>query len=170
MRRESAVTQRRLVGHRLHLEDAQLHTKYAFPFIDRDWSSPFALLDLMGASPRVLRVPIDPAHDGLHAKATVSELARIESVPLEDFEGLVHFDPWRVFRGVAGVDPAWVRAVLATNLVEPFAHERRRYRVEDLVFGAGLRAVTAVLSKDEAFHRREFHKGEIDLLRLRKPR
>lgn len=168
--REPVVTQRRLVGHRLHLDGAQLHTKYAFPFIDRNWSSPFAMLDLMGAGPRVLRVPIDLAQDGLHAEGGASDLARIESVLLADFEGLVHFDPWRVVRGISGVDPAWIRAVLATNLVHPFVHEGRTYRVEDLVFGAGLRSLTAVRSRDEAFQRREFRKGDLDLLRLRKPR
>ncbi len=169
MKDESAITQRRLVGKRLRMGDVELHAKYAFPFIDREWASPFVVLDVFGMGPRVFHGPLDLTRDGMHTAVSPADLQRIETVPVETFEGLVHYDPWWVFRGVAGVERDWVKAVVATNIAHPFEREGKKFKIHDLALTAGLRGLTAVVAKDDIFHQVDFHKGEIDLFGLRKP-
>lgn len=168
MRDESVVGQRRLVSQRLHLADAEFHAKYAIPFIDKDWMAPFTVLDLMGAGPRVFVGTIEVKPDGLHATGTSADLRLLESVPLDTFGGLAHYDPWWVFRGVSGVPRDWIDTVIATNIAHPFVRDGKEYKVHDLEFSAGLRGLTAVIAKDEVFNRISFHREEIDLLSLRR--
>jgi len=164
---ERLATQRKLMDRRVHLADGEHWTKYAFPFIDRNWEVAFVVLDLMATGPRILRGPLEVRPDGLHGTAASDALAPVSSVPLEVFQGLVHFDPWWAFRGVVGVERAWVEAILATNLAGRFLHAGVAYKMHDLEFDPTLTKLEALVAKDDAFRTATFRAGEIDLLQLR---
>ena len=163
------LSQRRLVNRRIHLGDAERITKYVLPFVTKGWSVPFTVVDLFGQGPRILEAPVRRDGEAVRADAKPSDLKPIESVPRDAFSELVHFDPWRVFRGIGGVDRAWVDAIVATNIARPFSHEGKTYKVDDLAFRADGRVLDTILAKDDLFHGRAFRKGEIDFLALRRP-
>jgi hypothetical protein len=180
---EGATTQLRLVDLPLHLPDQRLHVDHAFPFVDRHWRIAFHLLDLYLAGPRVLRDPLEFRPGGLFCRSDSRALLFLGAVPREELAGLVHFDPWWVFRnptfavpspyapfaGAGLPDPGWIEAVKATNIAVRFAHEGRRYAVHDLEFDPGLRRMDALVARGPLGRRVAFHYGEIDLMELRRP-
>lgn len=169
MKVEPTHTQRHLVGLRLHMEDAELVTKYVFPFLGEDWSIAFTVVDAMTYGPRVFRGHLDLRSGALYTKEPTSKLEKIASMPLERFETVVHFDPWWAFRGVGGVERDWVNAILASNIAGTFNHEGTTYKVHDIQFNAGLDAADALVAKDPVFRTVSFHRSDLDLLVLRHP-
>ncbi len=169
MRTEVLHTQRHLAGLRLHMADAELVTKYVFPFVREDWKVAFTVVDAMTYGPRVLHGGLELRGGGLFAKEALSALKEIDSVPLQEFDRLVHFDPWWALRGVSGVERDWVKAILASNIAGTFNHEGTTYKLHDLEFTAGLDAVDAVIAKDPVFHTVSFRRSDLDLLLLRHP-
>jgi hypothetical protein len=159
--------QRAIVGRRLAMTDSEVLTKYTLPFVDADWNVPFVVLDLLGSPPRVLRGPIRLDGSGLRAKESRTVLRPIESIPVDRFATLVHFDPWWAFRGMSGVDRTWIEAVFTTNIARPFMHQQKKLKIHDLRFVDGMERLDVVLAKDELFHTIEFHVGDIDLSHLR---
>ncbi len=169
MKAEPLETQRRLVGLRLRMADAEIVTKYVFPFVDSTWSIVFTVVDGMAVAPRVLRGSPELRSGVLIATEPSSALEPLTTVPVKDFEAVVHFDPWWAFRGVAGVDRERIDAVLATNIAGTFNHEGATYKLHDLGFDPALKSLDAVIAKDPVFRTVSFRKGDIDLLSLRKP-
>ncbi len=169
MKDEPLASQRRLVGRRLRMADGDVHTKYVFPFVDDSWSIPFFIVDAMGYGPRIFRGEVEALPDGLHTAQASAKLETISTVPPTAFGELVHFDPWWVFRGVAGVERAWVNAILAANIAGTFNHEGTTYKLHDLAFDDHLRALEGVIAKDPVFRTASFRKGDLGLLQLRKP-
>ncbi|HYT16808.1 MAG TPA: hypothetical protein VEO18_01005 [Thermoplasmata archaeon] len=106
--------------------------------------------------------------DRLHASSRVADLRAVESISVDRFAGLVHFDPWWAFRGVSGVDRRWIEAIFSTNIARTFIHEHRNLKVHDLRFSDDLRTLEALLAKDEAFRTVEFRAREIDLRSIRR--
>lgn len=170
MKTESLSTQRRLVGRRLRMADVEVQTKYVFPFVDATWAVPFFVIDAMTYGPRLFRGELEVVPDGLRTAATSEKLEKISMVPASQFDTVVHFDPWWVFRGVAGVERDRINAILATNIAGTFNHEGTTYKVHDLVFESHLRSLEALLAKDPVFKTVAFHKSDVSLLQLRKPR
>ncbi len=169
MKTELVHTQRHLAGLRLHMSDSEVVTKYVFPFLGEDWGVAFFLVDAMTYGPRVFAGRLELHGGALRAKEPTSALGKIESLPLEKFERLVHFDPWWAFRGVAGVERDRVKAILASNIAGTFNHEGTAYKLHDLQFTAGLDALDAVIAKDPLFHTVSLHRSDLDLLLLRHP-
>ena len=168
-RPDVGLRQRRLVGRRLRLEDTELATKYVFPFVGEDWTVRFAVLELLGAGPRILATAVRADGEDLRATATATDLGIIESVPQDTFDGLVHFDPWWTFRGASGVHRAWIERIVASNIARPFVREGRTHKVEDLLFGLDAKALEALTMKDDRFRAKTFRRGELDLSTLRRP-
>jgi len=165
---EGHVSQRRLVGLRVRAIDADLATKYVFPFVDEDWRTAFVVLDVLGAAPRLHRAALRIEGERLVSDGRVDDLRPVETVPTAEFTRLTHFDPWWAFRGIGGVRTEWVRAIVATNLAGSFERGGVRYKVHDLVFDGGLSSLEALLAKDDAFRTATFSKDDIDLEALRK--
>jgi len=161
------ITQRALVGRRLRLGDVEVVTKYVLPFVDADWRTPFVVVDVLGRGPRIHRGTIRVEGERLTSEGGAADLDLIETIPLDDFAGLAHFDPWWAFRGIGGVRGEWVRAIVATNLAGFFDHGATRYKVHDLVFDDALSRLEALVAKDDAFRAATFRKGDIDLIGLR---
>lgn len=156
---------------RIAFADSEMITKYTLPFIDATWKVPFVVLDLLGSPPRILGGPIHVDGSRLRTPVHAGDLRPIESVPADHFGVLVHYDPWWAFRGVSGVDRAWVEVIFATNIARPFAHEGKTFKIHDLRFADGMQSLEAVIAKDEVYRVAEFHPADIDLIGLRpKPR
>ena len=169
MKAENPATQRRLVGRRLKMQDTEVHTKYVFPFVDAAWSVSFFLIDAMTYGPRTFRGELEVLPDGLRSPLPSAKLEKISTLPISGFAELVHFDPWWVFRGAAGVEREWVNAILATNIAGTFNHEGTTYKVHDLVFDPHLQSLEEIVAKDPVFRTMAFRKGDLELLQLRKP-
>jgi len=163
---ETGIQQRAIVGRRLSVADSELVTKYTLPFVDTAWKVPFIVLDLLGGPPRILAGPLHLDGTRLRTPEPRAALRPIESIPTGDFAALVHYDPWWAFRGVSGVNRAWIRAIVGTNIARPFHHEGKRLKIHDLRFGDGMDRLEALIAKDDFFRAIEFHAGEIDLLGL----
>ena len=164
---EGAVRQRGLVDRRIVFADSERAASHVFPFVDRRWRVPFVVVNFSEGRPMVLDAPFRPDRFRFRTALRVRDLRRIESVPLQDFDELVHFDPWWVFRRVSGVDRAWVEAVFATNIAAPFRHGGRRYEVRDLAFSPELDRLEEITAKRALFRTFTFHPDEIELLALR---
>ncbi len=169
MRAEVAPSQRHLVGLSMRFSDSELRTKYVFPFVDAAWSVPFCTVDGMGRAPQVFAGAVELRDGAFVTKEPISALTTIASLPLTRFDEVVHFDPWRTFRGIAGVDRAYVEAILASNIAGSFNHEGSTYKLHDLEFDPEFKNVTALVAKDPVFRSVTFHKGDVDLILLRKP-
>ncbi len=169
MKTEVPHTERHLAGLRLHMADAELVTKYVFPFVDEAWSVAFTVVDAMTVGPRLFRGNLELRAGALYAKEPRSALEPLSAVPLERFERVVHFDPWWAFRGVSGVERDWVNAILASNIAGTFNHEGTTYKVHDLVFDPALKTLQSVAAKDPVFRDASFGKGDVELLLLRHP-
>ena len=170
MNAEPLSRQRQLVGRPLRMSDAEIRSKYVFPFMDESWSVTFSLIDTMTQGPRLFRGALEVRADGLRSQETSSKLEPITTVPVARFDDVVHFDPWWTFRGIAGVDRPRVNAVLASNLAGTFNHEGTTYKVHDLEFDPGLTGLKGLVAQDAFFRARVFRKGDLGLLQLRKPR
>lgn len=151
------------------MADAEVHTKYVFPFVDESWSVPFFLVDAMTYGPRMFRGELEILADGLRTPQSSEKLESLAAVPVSTFDSVVHFDPWWVFRGIAGVDRGRINAILATNIAGTFNHEGTTYKIHDLVFDAHARSLQALVAKDPVFKTRTFAKGDLGLLQLRRP-
>src|SRR2546425_736907 len=138
MRPEGGVRQRGLVDRRIVFSDEELAVSYVFPFVDRRWRVPFVVVALSMGAPLVLDGPFRVDQFRFRTALRTNDLRRIESIPLEDLEQLVHYDPWWVFRRVSGVGRTWIEAVFATNIAAPFRHGGRTHKVRDLFFSAEL--------------------------------
>ncbi len=169
MKTELTHTQRHLVGLRLHMADAELVTKYVFPFVNEDWSVAFTVIDAMTYGPRIFQGSLDLRSGALYAKEPASKLEKISTMPLKRFETVVHFDPWWAFRGVSGLERDWVTAILASNLAGTFFHEGTTYKVHDLEFNPTLDTVDALVAKDPVFKTVSFHRSDLNLMLLRHP-
>lgn len=169
MKVEDLNSQRHLVGRRIRMADAEVLTKYVFPFVDAAWSVPFYMIDAMTYGPRVYRGTLEIRSGNLHTSDPTSKLESVTVIPTARFEEVVHFDPWWVFRGIAGVDRAWVDAVLGSNIAGTFNHEGTTYKLHDLEFDPSLRTLNGLVAKDPVFRDRTFRKGDLGLLELRKP-
>src|SRR3989442_4538830 len=123
----------RCIGALVILGDTERAARYVCPFVDRRWRVPFVVVDLLGCPPRILEGPFRLDNYRYRTTTRLSELRPIESVPLGEFGALLHFDPWWVFRGVLEVQREWVEAIFATNIAHPFRHQRRTFKVQDLV-------------------------------------
>lgn len=177
------TNQLRLVDLRIHFQDRSWPLSHAFPFADARWRVAFVLLEIYGLGLRIQWESLEARPDGLHTRSSTKELQLLGSIPRGDLAGLVHFDPWWVFKspvflmaqgtagapGVLAPDPAWIEAVKASNIAVRFEHEGHRYTVEDLVFDPGLRRIEEVRTRDRWSRPRTFRYGEIELLRLRRP-
>ncbi len=166
---EPGVSERGIVGRRVKFDDGEVLAKYTLPFVDQSWRVPFTVLDRMGGPPRVHEGTICWSGDLLRASGRIGALRGVESIHIDHFAGLVHFDPWWAFRGVSGVDRRWIAAIFATNIAGRFAHEGRSLKLHDLRFSDEMRELNAVVAKDDRFHVVEFVSGGIDLLALRRP-
>jgi hypothetical protein len=166
---EPAHTQRHLTGLRLHMSDAEVLTKYVLPFVDASWSVAFTVVDAMTYGPRIFRGSLELRSGALYTDEPTAKLERITSLPVSGFDELVHFDPWWVFRGVGGVDRAWIDAVLATNIAGTFNHEGSVYKLHDLEFDPALKTLVGIVAKDPVFRTVTFRRGDLALLGLRKP-
>ncbi len=164
---EPAASQRHLVNLRLHTADVQERVNHVFPFVDRDWKVPFAVLNVAVQGPRLFRGPLDVQPDGLHTNEPVTSLRPMEELPLEALANVVHFDPWWVFRVEPRVDRERTKAIIATNVTGSFEHAGTKYALHDFEFDGRLQALVAVHAKDHFFKPATFRKGEIDLLGLR---
>ncbi len=164
---EGAVRQRGLVDRRIVFADSERAASHVFPFVDRRWRVPFVVVNFSEGRPMVLDAPFRPDRFRFRTALRIGDLRRIESVSLQDFDELVHFDPWWVFRRVSGVDRAWVDAVFATNIAAPFRHGGRRYKIRDLVFSPALDRIEEIEAKRALFRTFTFHPGDIELLALR---
>jgi len=169
MKTENLATQRHLVGRRLWMADAEVHTKYVFPFVDEAWSVAFFVIDAMTYGPRLFRGELEVLPDGLRTSQSSARLEKISATPTSGFANVVHFDPWWVFRGAPGVERDWVNAILATNIAGTFNHEGTTYKIHDLAFDSHLRSLEGVIAKDPVFKTVTLGKGDLDLLQLRKP-
>lgn len=169
MKPDTASTQRRLTSLRLYMADGEVATKYVFPFVDESWKVAFAVVDGMALGPRLFRGALELRGGALHTAETKDHLEPIMALPVSAFDAVVHFDPWWVFRGVAGIDRTWVDAVLATNIAGEFNHEGSVYKMHDLAFDPGLKTLESVVGKDPVFRTVSFAKGDLSLLALRKP-
>lgn len=169
MKAEVLHTQRHLAGLRLHMADAELVTKYVFPFLDENWSVAFTVLDAMTYGPKVLQGPLQLRNGALYAKEPATKLEPVTAIPLKRFEEVVHFDPWWAFRGVGGVDRDRANAILGSNIAGTFHHEGTDYKVHDLEFDPALASLVALVAKDPVFRSVSFHRGDVDLLLLRQP-
>ncbi len=167
---EDPASQRHLAGRRFHMADAEVQTKYVFPFVDETWSVPFFLIDEPAYGPRLFRGEMEILPDGLRTTRSHEALEELAKVPVTTFADVVHFDPWWAFRGVAGVDRERIKAVLATNIAGTFNHEGTTYKIHDLVFDPHARSLQALVAKDPVFKTMTFAKGDLGLLQLRKPR
>ena len=167
MRPDTGIRQRGLVDRRIVFSDTERAVRYALPFVDRRWRVPFIVVDLSVGAPLVLDGPFRSDQFRFRTALRTSDLRRIESVSLEDLEGLVHYDPWWVFRRVTSVDRAWVEAVFATNIAGPFRHGGRMHKIRDLVFSAELDRLEAVEARAGLFQAVTFRPGDVELLRLR---
>jgi len=125
-------------------------------------------VDRIGGPPRILEGAIRFDGDRLHAPSRAADLRAVESIPMDRFAQLVHFDPWWAFRGVSGVDRRWIETIFSTNIARTFVQEHRTLKVHDLRFSDDLRTLEALLTKDDAFRTVEFHATEIDLRSLRR--
>jgi hypothetical protein len=169
MKAEVASSERHLAGLRLRMADGEVPTKYVLPFLDESWKVAFTVVDAMTLGPRIFRGALELREGALYSGEPVANLEPIMTVPIANFEPLAHFDPWYVFRGVGGVDRAWVDAVLATNIAGEFNHEGSVYKLHDLVFDPNLTVLEGVVAKDPVFRTVTFRKGDLPLLALRKP-
>lgn len=169
MKAEVAATQRRLAGLRLRVGSSEYVTKYVFPFVDDAWNVTFYVVDAMTVGPRLLRSRLELGSGTLVAKEAAARLEPLTALPVERFGEVVHFDPWWAFKGIGGIDRAWVDAVLASNAAGTFNHEGSTYKVHDFAFDTSLRALDAVVTKDPVFRTVSFHHGDLSLLGLRKP-
>jgi len=151
------------------MADGEVLTKYVFPFVDDSWAVAFYAVDAMTYGPRLFRGSLELRTGALYSKEPTSGLEPVTAVPVARFEELVHFDPWWAFRGIAGVDRAWVEAILASNIAGTFNHEGSTYKVHDLEFDAALKTLDSVVAKDPVFRTVTFRKGDVPLLGLRKP-
>lgn len=167
MPREAGIRLREIVGRRMLFENEERITKYTLPFIDATWKVPFIVLDLLGGPPKILSGKIHSDAGRLRTSVRTSDLRAIESIPAEHFASLVHWDPWWAFRGVGGVDRAWIEAIIATNIARAFQHEGRTFKVHDLRFADGMEELEALIAKDEVYRVTEFRPRDIDLLALR---
>ena len=167
MKTEVLTTQRQLVGLRHRMSDAEVVTEYVFPFLARDWTVAFYVIDAMAYGPRVFQGSLEMRAGGLSTTAGVSSLEAIGYVPLARFDELVHFDPWWAFRGIAGVDRAWVRAILASNIAGTFDYQGSTLKAHDLEFDPSLKRLEALVAKDAMFRTISLGQGDIDLLQLR---
>jgi len=167
MKPEAGIRQRDLVGKKIAFADSEVDTKYTLPFVDATWGVPFIVIDRLGGPPGIAAIRFDFDGRRMHTPASVHALHPIESMPVDSFASLVHFDPWWAFRGVGGVDRAWLSAIFATNIARPFHHEGKVFKIHDLRFAQGMDRLVALIAKDELFRTREFHTGGIDLLALR---
>lgn len=165
---EPLLSQRKLVGQRLRLADREIFTRYVFPFADSSWIIPFVVVDVFGAGPRIHEGPMALKEGLLRSDRIWEDLRPVESIPVERFRELAHFDPWWAFRGIGGVGRPWIEAVIDSNLARPFKFEGTRYKVHDLTYSGDLGHLEAIVAKDELFHPRTFRRGEIDLLALRR--
>src|SRR5947199_9840028 len=120
MRIEGRVRQRGLVDRRIVFADSERAASHVFPFVDRTWRVPFVVVNFSEGRPMVLDAPFRPDRFRFRTALGVRDLRRIESVPLQDFDELVHFDPWWVFLRVWAVDRARVDEGLARNNAAPF--------------------------------------------------
>jgi hypothetical protein len=162
-------TQRHLTGKRIQMADTEVLARYVFPFVDDAWSVPFYVIDAMTYGPRLFRGSLEIRAGGLHTPEPSSKLERVTALPTARFEEVVHFDPWWVFRGIAGIERAWIDAVLATNIAGTFNHDGTTYKLHDLEFDTGLRTLESLVAKDPLFRTGTFRKGDLGLLELRKP-
>jgi hypothetical protein len=167
MRPETGIRQRDLVGKRIAFADSDVETKYTLPFIGATWGVPFVVFDRLGGPPGIAAVGFEFDGRRMHTSASVSALRPIESMPVDSFASLVHFDPWWALRGVGGVDQNWLSAIYPTNIARPFRHAGTAFKIHDLRFAHGMDRLEAIIAKDERFHKTEFHIGELNLLALR---
>lgn len=158
------LTQRWLVNRRVRTADGEILTKYVFLFWDREWKVILTLLDRFGAPPAILPGPVHPDGKG-HVATPIrhTDVRSLAEVEPGTFSGLYHFDPWRVFRGIGGVDDPMKQAVQATNIARPFKLEKHHWKVHDVDFEFSGERVRAIIAKDEIFQRRDFTPEELDL-------
>ena len=169
MKTEPLSTQRHLVGRRLQMADTALHTKYVFPFVDGSWSVTFFLIDAGIQGPRLFRGSLEVQPGGLQSPEPSSMLEPLTAMPPNRFDEVIHFDPWWAFRGIAGVDRVWRDAVIGSNIAGSVNHEGTDYKVHDLEFDLHLKTLGALVAKDAFFRAASFHRGDLELLQLRKP-
>jgi len=167
MRPEGGVRQRGLVDRRIVFLDEELAASYVFPFVDRRWRVPFVVLALSAGAPLVLDGPLRVDQFRFRTALRTNDLRRIESIPLEDLEQLVHYDPWWMFRRVSGIGRASIEAVFATNIATPFRYGGRTHKVRDLIFSAELDRLEEIEARVGLFRSVTFHPGDVELLSLR---
>ena len=156
--------QRSLVNRRIVFRDAELVTKYVFPFWDGGWSVRFVLIDEFGGrGPRVYAGPLDAGSTDPVADAPAQSARPLEEHSRSSFEGLYHFDPWWVFRGMGGVGGEYRDAILPTNIARTFRVDDVTWKVHDVEFGPHTGSVVAIEAKDDSYRRRTFTKANLDL-------
>src|SRR5947209_19442535 len=164
MRPEGGVRQRGLVDRRIVFSDEELAVSYVFPFVDRRWRVPFVVVALSMGAPLVLDGPFRVDQFRFRTALRTNDLRRIESIPLEDLEQLVHYDPWWVFRRVSGVGRIWIEAVFATNIAAPFRQGGRTHKVRDLFFSAELEGREEIDARHGLLRSRSFQTGDAEVL------
>ena len=159
-----SLTQRNLVNRRLRLADGELVTKYVFPFWNREWKVALHLVDRLGRGPAILHPPLHEDRDHhLVSPAKMSDLRGLELMDPAGFKELYHYDPWWVFRGIAGVSDELKHAISPTNISKPFHHDGRHWKVHDIEIAPDGGTLLAIIAKDDVFRRRDFTAAELDL-------
>lgn len=159
------LTQRHLVNRRLRLADGEVVTKYAFPFWDSEWKVALFVVDRLGKGPAILHPPVHGENDGsVVSKGRMAEFKDLASIEPGDFHRLFHYDPWWVFRGMAGVSDEMKQAILPTNISKPFRRRDQVWKVHDVDVGDRGAEVVAIVAKNEMFERRHFTREDLDLV------
>ena len=160
------VPQRGLTNLKVHLADATLDAKYAFPFWASDWRVRFVLLDLMGAPAAVIPVPVTLASMNTITVPSSRSAARLlTSYAPTDFAGLNHLDPVWILRGGVGLSESQRHAILRTNLAGKTKHGSEK--VHDIEFGERFEEVLWVVTKDRTFVTRRYTRGQLNVADLR---
>ena len=158
------LTQRHLVNRRLRLADAELVTKYVFPFWDGGWRIAFYLVDRLGRPPVIMGPPIRETRDrDLASPLKISDLRGVESTEPGRFVELYHYDPWWVFRGMGGIPDPLRRAILPSNIARTFLLDGHEWKVYDVEAEADAERIHAIVAKDESFRRRDFTAADLNL-------
>ena len=156
--------QRSLVNRRIVFRDAELVTKYVFPFWDGGWSVRFVLIDEFGGrGPRVYPGRLDAGDGELVADSPTREARPLADHARTFFDGLYHFDPWWVFRGIGGVGGEYRAAIIPTNVARTFRIGDVAWKVHDVEFGPRMESVVAIEAKDDSYRKHAFTKENLDL-------
>jgi hypothetical protein len=154
------VPQRGLTNLKVHLADAVLEAKYAFPFWDDAWKVRFVMLDLLGAPAVLLPAPVESASvSEIRSRAVREALRPLADARPSSFSGAFHLDVAWVLRGMTGLPEALRHAILSTNLAGK--GKAGSEKVHDAEFDERLGSLTWIVTKDRTFVTRRYERARL---------